>query len=226
MNEIAFRLAAKLFDKRLIENSYRSAFVEEMIAPFLSQGGWKHVGDGWNGWDFERGDGVRLELKQSAANQTWSDLLVKKVKPKPKFDIAARTGYFDAQGVWCAGPDRLAHVYVFAWNGTLDETTDHRNPDQWEFYVVGTPALPKDQKSISLAGVQRLAAGTGQCGPTAIHSLLLWIDAVLKRTCGHGRREPAGWVCCRDCRGPVIIIVLMARARPCGRRSHTQTVPG
>jgi hypothetical protein len=37
MNEIALRLAAKLFDQPPIENSYRSAFVEEMIEPFLSQ---------------------------------------------------------------------------------------------------------------------------------------------------------------------------------------------
>ena len=31
MNEIALRLASKIFDQRVIENSYRSAFIEAMI---------------------------------------------------------------------------------------------------------------------------------------------------------------------------------------------------
>ncbi|MGH7051804.1 MAG: hypothetical protein ACREFV_04205 [Acetobacteraceae bacterium] len=33
MNEIAIRLAARLFDLPLIQNQYRSAFVKAMIEP-------------------------------------------------------------------------------------------------------------------------------------------------------------------------------------------------
>lgn len=71
MNEIALRLAARLFDQPLIQNQYRSAFVEAMIEPYLARSGWRYVGDNWAGWDFEHEIGTRLELKQSAAWQTW-----------------------------------------------------------------------------------------------------------------------------------------------------------
>jgi hypothetical protein len=55
----------------LIGNQYRSAFIEAMIEPYLAPHGWTYKGDGWSGWDFERTDGCRLEVKQSAARQTW-----------------------------------------------------------------------------------------------------------------------------------------------------------
>jgi hypothetical protein len=35
MNEIALRLASRIFDQRLIGNQYRSAFIEAMIEPYL-----------------------------------------------------------------------------------------------------------------------------------------------------------------------------------------------
>jgi hypothetical protein len=69
MNEIAARLAARLFDCRIIENQFRSAFIEAMIEPFLAQTGWRYVGGSWSGWDFERGGIERLEVKQSVQNQ-------------------------------------------------------------------------------------------------------------------------------------------------------------
>ena len=92
MNEIAFRLASRIFDQRLIGNQYRSAFIEAMIEPHLAVAEWRYVGDGWSGWDFERTDGSRLELKQSAAQQTWS--VNRNLRTRGVFDIAPRTGYF------------------------------------------------------------------------------------------------------------------------------------
>jgi integrase len=55
MDEIARRLAEKLFDQPLIQNQFGSAYVEAMIGPYLESDGWSYVGDGWSGWDFERG---------------------------------------------------------------------------------------------------------------------------------------------------------------------------
>jgi hypothetical protein len=65
MNVIALRLAQRIFDQPLIENQYRSAFIEAMIEPHLAPHGWRYVGDGWSGWDFEHDNGSRLEVKQS-----------------------------------------------------------------------------------------------------------------------------------------------------------------
>jgi hypothetical protein len=91
MNEVAIRLAARLFDQRLIQNQFRSTYIEAMIEPYLVPDGWSYVGDGWSGWDFERGKD-RLEVKQSAAHQTWSE--ARNIQTRGAFDIAARTGYF------------------------------------------------------------------------------------------------------------------------------------
>jgi|tagenome__1003787_1003787.scaffolds.fasta_scaffold20635323_2 hypothetical protein len=148
MNEIALRLAARIFDKPLITNMYRSEFIEAMIESYLTPRGWKHVGDDWDGWDFERGEKgeQRLEIKQSAAHQTWSE--PRNRKTRGAFDIAPRTaGYFSENAfkfTAITAPTRCAQTYLFAWNpwygrdasGNL--TVDHRNPDQWEFYVVPT----------------------------------------------------------------------------------------
>jgi hypothetical protein len=129
MNEIAARLAARLFDCRIIANQFRSAFIEAMIEPFLAQTGWRYVGGSWSGWDFERGGIERLEVKQSAAHQTWSD--DRRVETRGSFDLAPCTGYwFENGSKWMASPGRDAQVYVFAWNDTYGPTADHRNPDQ------------------------------------------------------------------------------------------------
>jgi hypothetical protein len=161
MNHIALRLAARLFDQPLIQNQYRSAFIEAMIEPYLACHGWRHVGDNWAGWDFEHEFGTRLELKQSAAWQTWDPLKQAASGLLPKagpgiFDIAPRTGWFDSAGaVWTKQAGRPAHVYVFAWNGTFGSASDHRKPDQWELFIVPAAALPA-QKTLRLSRLRAI----------------------------------------------------------------------
>ena len=46
---------------------------------------------------------------------------------------------------------------MFGWHPLTDPTADHRDPAQWQFYVVPETALPQ-QKSISLAALQRMAS--------------------------------------------------------------------
>jgi hypothetical protein len=169
MNETALRLAALLFDQPLIQNQFRSAFIEAMIEPHLARRGWRYVGGNWSGWDFEHHCGAQLELKQSAAWQTWDPPKVAKsgLPPKPGpgiFDIALRTGWFDEAGaVWTKllEPGRPAHVYVFAWNGQYGDAADHRDPDQWQFFIVPTVKLPP-QKTLSL---RKLRVTCGVAGP-------------------------------------------------------------
>jgi len=166
MNEIALKLAARLFDQPLIQNQYRSAFIEAMIEPYLACRGWRHVGDNWAGWDFEHESGTRLELKQSAAWQTWD--AVKQAssrspaKPGPGiFDIAPRTGWFDLTGaLWTKKAGRPAHVYVFAWNGFIGSGADHRNPDQWEFFILPATALPA-QSTLRLSRLRAIVGNAG-----------------------------------------------------------------
>ena len=48
-------------------------------------------------------------------------------------------------------------MYVFAWHPETDaKLADHRDPQQWSFYVMQTKDLPAQQNSIGLAGIEAL----------------------------------------------------------------------
>jgi hypothetical protein len=117
---------------------------------------WKICSGDWRGWDFEHRDGCRLEVKQSAARQTWTGT---RTATKPIFDIRARSGYFEGAD-WVADPRRFAEIYVFAYHPILDETADHCDPRQWCFHVILSNRLPS-AKSISLAKVALLSEQVG-----------------------------------------------------------------
>jgi hypothetical protein len=147
--KVSEEIAAELFGAKILSNLTRPIFVERMLRHLLV-GDWKHVGGDWAGWDLERGDGARIEVKQSSALQTWHD---ETSSPTPgKFDVRQRDGYF-VGSVWVPTPCRPADVYVFAWHGVADRAVaDHRNASQWKFYVVPERLLPT-QKSLSLSRV-------------------------------------------------------------------------
>ena len=47
---------------------------------------------------------------------------------------------------------------IFAWHPeTRERIVDHREPEQWTFFVLRAETLPAAQRSISLARVERLA---------------------------------------------------------------------
>ncbi|MBX3429357.1 MAG: hypothetical protein KF779_07235 [Hyphomonadaceae bacterium] len=154
-NDIATRLARRLFDRPLIQNSFRGAFVEELVSPLLAPFGWAHCGDDWGSWDFERTTGERLELKQSTAAQSWNES--GKVR-SPEFSIAEKRGFW-AGGAFTEQPGRHAHIYVFAWHGVTDRVlADHRRLDQWSFFLLGARSLPTGQKRIRLSVLKQRGA--------------------------------------------------------------------
>jgi hypothetical protein len=156
---IAKRVSDAAFGKPLVENSLRSLVVEAIVHLALGAD-WNWCGADWAGWDLEhRGDKIRLEVKQSAARQTWAP---PKSQPRPVFDIAARKGYWVGSS-WVAELGRLAHIYVFAFNPVTSEAADHRDPLQWDFYVVPAASLP-DQKGLSLSRLKALVAPVGFSG--------------------------------------------------------------
>ncbi|MEZ5995001.1 MAG: hypothetical protein R3C25_04545 [Hyphomonadaceae bacterium] len=158
MQDVALRLAKRLFDRPLIQNSFRGAFVEELIAPMLFDRGWRHCGDDWSSWDFQHERGARLELKQSAFVQSWSN--EGGATRNPTFNIEEKQGHWEGGAFHLyKAPARPASVYVFAWHGIEDRTqADHRNLNQWSFYPLGAAALPGGQKTIKLSGLKRLGA--------------------------------------------------------------------
>ena len=158
-DQVVQSLNKRFYSQPLIDNVYRGDYVETLILFALGEG-WDAVG-GWGSWDLEKGvDGVRVEVKQSAALQTWHRPTSSQKSP-PSFDIAPRTGYTTAEAVWVDLPAgervRFADIYVFAWHPEENpDSADHRRAEQWQFFVVPEHRLP-DQKTISLNPLQKLA---------------------------------------------------------------------
>lgn len=151
------------YKRAVMNNVDRAYFVECLIAVALgkqwqltSQNNWD-----WAAWDIESDDGVRLEVKQAAARQSW-DGKAQTRKRNPRFDIAPRTGYWPRDGGQWVPADknrRVAQIYVFAWHGeNKAKLCDQRNTEQWLFYVVREEHLPPGQKSIGLTALQELVA--------------------------------------------------------------------
>jgi hypothetical protein len=181
VNEITAMAGDAAFGRRLIQNNLRSIVVEAMVAKALGSA-WRWSSADWAPYDFEGPNGIRLEVKQSAAQQTWSTPASK--PSKPLFDIAARKGFF-AQGpagsVWTARIGRNADIYVFARNDVVGDQADHRDPAQWRFYVVPAHDLPAT-KTVGIAvlrvvpvsfeqleqEVRRVAIMAGPPGPSQV----------------------------------------------------------
>jgi hypothetical protein len=156
-DQIVNSIVADFFDKPIMGNLYRPHYVERMIKLALGDD-FRLMSADWAGWDVEHADGTRIEIKQSAARQTWTDRPSLGGKPtKGSFDIRSRTGYWaDGGARWVDSPGRQAHLYIFAWHPVSDpETADHRDPRQWHFFVVPTKELPPDQKTISRTVVEK-----------------------------------------------------------------------
>jgi hypothetical protein len=148
------RLVTRLFDKPLIRNDLRGELVEEIVGIALHED-WELFGDDWASHDLShRRQDLRIQVKQSAARQSWEN--VDSPIPKPRFSIASKTGRWEGPK-WIAAPGRNAEIFIFAWHPVRDDSCDHRKPDQWQFYVIPETALPS-QKSLGLAQVEVLAA--------------------------------------------------------------------
>ena len=165
-DQVVQSLNERFYSQPLIDNVYRGDYVETLILFALGEG-WKPVG-GWGSWDLEKGNGgVRLEVKQSAAKQPVQPHYKQSDSPQssPPFRIEPKTYYYTNSTDAAVRVDlpkgervRPADIYIFAWHPETDSATaDHRQPEQWEFYVVPEHRLP-DQKSISLNPLKNLAA--------------------------------------------------------------------
>ena len=135
------------YNRPIINNIHRAEYVEHLVAAVLGAEWflpWTEEGYDWAPWDLEhRPSGTRMEIKQSAALQTWHTHEGARTR-SPRFDIAPRAG------------GRPAHIYVFAWHPETDPgLADHRAPEQWLFFPIPVARLPASQKSIGLAGLRQ-----------------------------------------------------------------------
>lgn len=155
ISEVVTRASDAIFGRPLVVNVWRALLVESLIDLILPIE-WTWCAADYAGWDFQHVDGTRLEVKQSAARQSWK---AASGRPSgPRFDIATRTGAWDG-ATWIRAAERMryADLYVLAYHPVADDTADHRDPRQWVFHVITTTCLPATQ-TISLAAARHLAA--------------------------------------------------------------------
>lgn len=164
MHKHILDMLIRRYDRPIINNVDRGDYIECMIASALGAGWRLTWEDGWDwaAWDCEHVlSGARLEIKQAAARQSW-DRESERPRRNPDFDIASRRGYWPKEGSrWIQRPGRQADLYVFAWHGRRDEHADHRDPGQWQFFVVAERSLPAGQKSIRLSKLEKIAMSCG-----------------------------------------------------------------
>ena len=184
---------ARRFETNVMDNIYRGDYVECLVAQALGDGWALTWTDGWDwaAWDIEHETGVRVEVKQSAARQSWDrSAVAPERRAKARFDIAPRLGYFPADGGdWISfrKPSRPADIYVFAWHGERQRNlTDQSDPHQWGFFVVAGEGLP-EQKTIGLTVLQ-----PGRC--------TVWIQST--QQCSDGRMAQPGQAQAKDYVGP------------------------
>ena len=105
-----------------MNNVHRGEYLECLVAELLGSG-WRlpwTAGHDWAPWDLEHISGTRMEVKQSAALQSWHD--GKSASTSPRFDIAPRTGYWTLNGSWIDRPGPPADIYLFGWHPERDRS--------------------------------------------------------------------------------------------------------
>lgn len=152
IDQVYAKAAEAAFAKPLVNNSFRGHLAEAIVALALEPE-WRWCGADWASWDFEDGAGTRLEVKQTSVRQSWE------AKPgsiaKPRFDIRERKGRWEG-AIWVAEVGRMAHIYIFAAHSLPGDEADHRDVEQWKFYVVDANELPQ-QSTIGLTVLETFA---------------------------------------------------------------------
>ncbi len=150
--EIANIAANWVFFSRLVTNVYRGLIVEAIVSVALGTD-WEWCSEDWYACDFRhRESKTHLEVKQSAACQSWQT----KRPSVASWDIGARK-YVWQNEEWTSKPGRNAEIYVLAWHPETDRIiADHRDPWQWEFFVIPADALPPN-KRMGMTAARKLA---------------------------------------------------------------------
>lgn len=149
LRTIIAKLNADLYGRELIQNTLRGIFAEYMVAEALGPE-CRIVSDAWNAWDLELGDRqaaypqrIRIQVKNTARTQTWHKRTGKLTDCQWSLSMRNRPKYFtrDNPGIPCEDYGYLCDAFILCHHPQEDWTiADHRDLDQWEFYVV--PVTP------------------------------------------------------------------------------------
>ena len=147
---ITDRLMRDTFGQKLIDNNFRGPWAEYMVAEALGDQ-CIIVSEGWHAWDLQIGNSynefperIRIQVKNTATLQTWHNATEKLSKCRWVLKMRPKAAYFDEYNpnVPCEDYGYLCDVYILCHHPISDpQIADHRDPNQWDFYVVPvTPA--------------------------------------------------------------------------------------
>lgn len=143
------RLTNDLFNRPIIDNNLRGIWVEYLVAESLGPG-CAIVSGGWNVWDLQFGgttaeypERIRIQVKNTASIQTWHTGTTA-TSCQWQLTMRNRPAYFERQypSLPCESYGYLCDVFVLCHHPETDRTkADHRDPLQWDFYVVPVTAV-------------------------------------------------------------------------------------
>ena len=140
----------------IMGNTERGKIAEYIVA--MAVNAHKNTRTEWDSYDILSEDHIRIEVKSSAYIQTWAQ----KKYSYLTFGIRPTQAWNQGDNTYEQTRRRQADVYVFCVLYCREQ--DAVNPldlNQWEFYVLSAKKLDNllaNQKSINLAGVQKIGA--------------------------------------------------------------------
>ncbi len=142
----------------LVSNATRGRLAEFIVATALDVD-LSGVRDEWSAYDLVTPAGIRVEVKSSAYLQSWAQKRLSKVT----FSTRPSRSWDPERCESAKTPSRESDVYVFALLAyQAKETLDPLHLDQWEFYVLPTSILNRQEpnrRSISVDVLRRKHAG-------------------------------------------------------------------
>ena len=155
-NKIPFTLLSfwQWSSSDLVGNTLRGMFAEYIIATAVD--GTKGTRTGWDAFDIETPNKIKIEVKSSAYIQSWVQTKLSPIK----FGIQPTKGWDAKTNTYSSQRVRQSDIYVFCVLAHKDKKTiDPLNLDQWVFYIVATKTLNKvlgNQKTITLSSLEKL----------------------------------------------------------------------
>jgi hypothetical protein len=149
----------------LLGNTFCGWFAEFLVASDLGITG--ATRNGWEGFDLQTKDGVRIEVKASAYLQSWKQ----KRLSDPAFSVRPAKAWDPKTDTFTDAPDRHSDVYVFCLLHHTDKATvDPLDVTQWTFFVLSTLAINKrlgPRQSVTLRQLKALGPLEAQWGAIA-----------------------------------------------------------
>ena len=138
----------------LVSNAQRGILAEFLVGSALQMT--DRVRLEWDAYDIRTPSGLKVEVKNSAYIQSWSQTDYSTIT----FDIAPKKSWDAKEDKSDSVSKRSADVYVFCLLAHRDQNSiDPLNVSQWEFYVLATSVLDErcgEQKTIRLAPLRTL----------------------------------------------------------------------